>query len=86
MSPDATIAASLQRQVDAFYRDRETSTGQTLERILRAVPPPDRPILLAHLEQINRKEGNFELLREVKAYKAMSRQPLRPSTPPLKSA
>ncbi len=50
--------------------------GSILEQILaeKARSSEERALLLAHLEKVNRKAGDLEALREIKAYKARLNQ------------
>ena len=59
--------------------------GDHLRKALETLPPADRARCVYDLEIQARRESNLAMLRVIKDYKEMSRQP-EPSTPPLKSA
>ncbi len=76
------MAARVQAQVDE-WRARQAQTGQNAGSNFGELPAPERPLALAHLEQINKASGDLEILREIKAYKRLNGQP---STKPPESA
>jgi hypothetical protein len=68
-------------QLISSDKSQSGEDGKTLQQALLQLTPPERPFCLQYLEEGARQRGDLQMLREIRAYKALQSHPISTKLP-----